>query len=350
MQNSIASSSLSDMNNLNCLLILLSLFSWAPAYAAPPAPVKLIFDTDMGNDIDDALALAMIHTLADRGECELLAVTVTKDHPQAAPFVDLLNTYYGRPSIPIGAVKKGMTPEQSKYTVLAGLRDNGKPKYPHDLLDGTQAPNATAILRATLAEQPDNSVVIAQVGFSTNLARLMESKPDDYSSLDGMALIEKKVKHVEIMAGAFTAIGKNTRFLEYNVVKDIANARKILQSWPTDVIASGFEIGIALPYPARSILEDFRYDKDHPIPAGYQLYEPTPHERPTWDLTSVLHGVRPSHQYFELSPRGTIKVHDDGFTEFAASKDGNRQYLILKSSQRERVREAMTSLTSQPPR
>ena len=94
------------MNNLNCLLILLSLFSWAPAYAAPPTPVKLIFDTDMGNDIDDALALAMIHTLADRGECELLAVTVTKDHPQAAPFVDLLNTYYGRPSIPIGAVKK----------------------------------------------------------------------------------------------------------------------------------------------------------------------------------------------------------------------------------------------------
>ena len=31
-------------------------------------PVPIIFDTDMGNDIDDALALAMIHTLADRGE------------------------------------------------------------------------------------------------------------------------------------------------------------------------------------------------------------------------------------------------------------------------------------------
>ena len=37
----------------------------------------VIFDTDMGNDVDDALALAMIHALQSRGECELLAVTIT---------------------------------------------------------------------------------------------------------------------------------------------------------------------------------------------------------------------------------------------------------------------------------
>jgi hypothetical protein len=59
------------------------------------------------------------------------------------------------------------------------------------------------------------------------------------------------------------------------------------------VVMSGFEIGISLPYPARSILNDFNYVKYHPISAAYQLYMPTPHERPTWDLTSVLHGVRP---------------------------------------------------------
>ena len=35
--------------------------------AAPAAtPVPLIFDTDMGNDVDDALALAMLHAFESR--------------------------------------------------------------------------------------------------------------------------------------------------------------------------------------------------------------------------------------------------------------------------------------------
>ncbi|MEE2676138.1 MAG: nucleoside hydrolase, partial [Planctomycetota bacterium] len=101
------------MNRI-CILFLL-LFT--PLTLTAKAPVKLIFDTDMGNDIDDAMALAMIHSLVSRGECELLAVTVTKDHPQSAAFVDLINTFYGRPDIPIGVVKDGMAKEPSKYTV-----------------------------------------------------------------------------------------------------------------------------------------------------------------------------------------------------------------------------------------
>lgn len=65
--------------------------------------VKLIFDTDMGNDVDDAQALAMIHSLQSRGTLELLAVTSTKDHPLSAPFTDALNTFYGCPKIRIAA-------------------------------------------------------------------------------------------------------------------------------------------------------------------------------------------------------------------------------------------------------
>ena len=58
--------------------------------------VPVIFDTDMGNDVDDALALAMLHALESRGECRLIGVTITKDNPWAAPYVDLVNTFYGR--------------------------------------------------------------------------------------------------------------------------------------------------------------------------------------------------------------------------------------------------------------
>ena len=57
----------------------------------------------MGNDVDDALALAMLHALESRGECRLLAVTITKDNPWSAVYVDLVNTFYGRARIPVGS-------------------------------------------------------------------------------------------------------------------------------------------------------------------------------------------------------------------------------------------------------
>ncbi len=75
--------------------------------------VRLILDTDIGNDIDDALALAMIHGMQNRGEVQFLAVTITKDNRYAAPYMDLVNTFYGRPDMPIGVVKNGKTPEDS---------------------------------------------------------------------------------------------------------------------------------------------------------------------------------------------------------------------------------------------
>ena len=83
-------------------------------------PVRLIFDTDMGNDIDDAIALAIIHALENRGEVQLLAVTVTKDNRWAAPYIDLVNTFYGRPDIPIGVVRHGRTPKDSAVLDEAG--------------------------------------------------------------------------------------------------------------------------------------------------------------------------------------------------------------------------------------
>jgi len=69
-----------------------------PAVVAAPAtrPVRVIFDTDMMTDCDDAGALAVLHVLADRGECEILATVVSVANPWAAACTDAINTYYGR--------------------------------------------------------------------------------------------------------------------------------------------------------------------------------------------------------------------------------------------------------------
>jgi len=323
--------------------------SWASETKNKPIPV--IFDTDIGNDCDDVLALGMIHGLQSRGECKLLAVTITKDHELAAPFTDAVNTFYGRGNIPIGVCRSGVTPDQGKYNGLCKTEDQGKLRFPHDLLSGKDAPSAVSVLRRALAKEEDQSVAIIQVGFSTNVLELLESPADDISPLSGMELVKKKVKLLSIMAGAFQLIpnnGKLVEHLEYNVVQDLKAATKLSEICPIPIVWSGFEIGLALPYPHQSILNDFHYSAHHPIPESYILYEPPPHNRPTWDLTSVLYAIRPNHNYFDLSEPGLVKISSNGLTTH--TKNGQRdRYLILREEQKGRVLEALQLISSQPP-
>jgi purine nucleosidase len=339
---------------LTCLaLLIITVFTLQPTVCLAAEPVRLIFDTDIGNDVDDVLALGMIHSLQARGACRLLGVTITKDSDLSGPFVDAINTFYLRGDTPIGVVRPGKTPEAGKFLPMAAemVNENGKSRYryPHDLLSNRDAPEAVALLRKLLAAEPDGSVSIAQVGFSTNLARLLDSKPDDASPLSGLELVRKKVKVLSVMAGAFTSIGGNPHYCEYNVVQDIANCKKLSEEWPTSVVWSGFEIGIALAYPAESIVKDYGYVADHPVAESYRRYEAPPHNRPTWDLTSVLWAVHPERGYFDLSPTGNIVVEADGFTTFTPVADGRHRYLKLSQIQQSRVLEALVQLSSQPP-
>jgi inosine-uridine nucleoside N-ribohydrolase len=316
-------------------------------------PVKLIFDTDMGNDVDDVIALCMIHSLQKRGAVDLLAVTVTKDHPQAAAFVDAVNTFYGYGDTPIGVVKGGATPEAGRFNLLADEKNpDGTFRYPHDLLSGDESPEATGLIRQILADQPDASVSLVQVGFFTNFARVLDSTADDASPLSGRDLLAKKVKVLSMMAGAFQTVDWNTRHLEYNVVKDVPAAQKLAESWPTPIVWSGYEIGVAAAFPHRSIEEDLNYVPHHPLKESYVLYNPPPHDRPTWDPTALLYALFPDRGYFDLSPAGRVKVEDNGATWFTLDKkgEGPHRFLVMSPEQTERVREAILQLSVEPPR
>lgn len=312
-------------------------------------PVGIIFDTDIGNDIDDGLALAMLHAFQSRCECNLLAVTITKDNTLAAPFVDVVNTFYGRGNIPIGTVRNGVTPEDGNFLrPVLEAETEGKRWYPHRLQSGQDVPEAVELLRKVLSQQPDGSVMIVQVGFSTNLARLLKSEGDENSPLNGVELVKRKVRLLSIMAGAFTEIeGKPYR--EYNVVMDLDSARQLFENWPVPIVASGFEIGLAILYPAQSIENDYRYVLHHPVAQAYGCYIKMPYDRPTWDLTSVLYAVRPERGYFDLSEPGMIQVDEAGHTIFTPQPGGPHRYLMVKEPQIIRVKELFTNLCSQPP-
>lgn len=304
------------------------------------APVPVIFDTDIGNDIDDVLALAMLHSLEARGECRLLGVTLTNPAPPSALFTRMVNAFYGRPELPVGVS-------------TASRQEGAERRYPDAALAGaperwrrTKEPGIEAVrlLRRLLASSPEK-VTVVQVGFSDNLAGLLASKGDAESPLDGPALVREKVALLVAMAGDFAS-----REPEYNVRIDVRAARRVLSDWPTPVVVSGFEVGSQLLYPATSIERHFGYVPWHPVEAAYRAYMEMPYDRPTWDLTAVLYAVRPDAGYFDLSPPGTVEVDDAGTTTFRADPAGTRRYLILPPGGKGRIVEAMTLLVSQPPR
>jgi inosine-uridine nucleoside N-ribohydrolase len=328
-----------------------TLISSTFSQSVPPKspPVKIIFDTDIGNDVDDVLALCILHALQTRGDCELLAVTITKPDELAAPFVDAINNFYGRTNIPIGYTQAGLTNQSGKFLSLANAKDGAAVRYPHSLSRSSDAPPATKLLRKILAGQPDSSVVLVQVGFFSNFAALLDTPGDDSSPLTGRELVKQKVPLLSIMAGSFQTIGNNNHYLEYNVISDIPAAQKLARDWPSPIVWSGFEIGIAAPFPATSIERDFHYVAHHPAAEAYYLYNPPPHNRPTWDPTSALYAVAPERGYFNLSAAGQVTVEPDGFTRFTPSPNGRDRFLILTPDQIPRLKEALVQLASQPP-
>jgi hypothetical protein len=77
------------------------------------SPPDVIFDTDVYGDVDDVLALAMLHALQNRGEMKLVAVTVNTEAQWTASFVDLVNHFYGHGDVPVGLVKGGVAARKS---------------------------------------------------------------------------------------------------------------------------------------------------------------------------------------------------------------------------------------------
>jgi len=300
-------------------------------------PMKVIFETDMGNDVDDALAFAMLMRYVDEGKIELLGVSSNKRDAGSMEYLDQLTTWYGHPEIPLGYVADGMPCDDAVNYALKVVQmedSTGMPlfKRSHEG-DGFFRPSVP-MYRSLLAAQPDSSVTIVSVGFSTNLAQLLDSKGDSITPLAGRELVAKKVKRLVAMAGEFRAnesADSTLRMPEYNVVRDIAAAAKVFAQWPTPVVTSPFELGEKLLYPAQSIINDFG-NEAHPVAEAYKAYLPMPYDRPTWDLTSVLYAVEGENGLFSLSEPGFIRVDSRGGTLFTPAADGNRYILKADSA------------------
>lgn len=311
--------------------------------------INIIFETDIGNDIDDAMALDMLYKYLDSDKINLLAININKEGLAPAEFVDIMNTWYGYPEIPIGIIREGADCETDAVNyaqVIVNLKkEDGTPFFTRSQNNYDKLPEAHELYRKILAEMPDKSVTIVSVGFSTNLARLMETPADQYSSLTGMELISKKVKLLVTMAGHTS----DMNFHEYNVKKDPVAAKIVFEEWPTKIVTSPFEVGISILYPAESIENDFTWaDNRHPMVEAYKAYLPMPYNRPTWDLTSVLYAVE-GDSYFTIHGPFKMEVTELGGAIFIPQPEANRYYLMVDEAQAMTINQRFQELLTTKP-
>lgn len=302
---------------LVCLIFLLSLSG-----AIAKEPVKIIFDSDMGPDFDDVGAITILHALASKGECEILATMASDGYPYIAPTLEVFNRYFRKPAIPIGVPG----PEAPKFSCPNHWNDSLTVKYLPKQKTNKDYPLATEVYRKVLASQPDGSVVIVTVGFLSNLELLLKSGPDQISGLSGKELVAKKIKKWVAMAGGFPEGN------EFNVNQHSKASEYVIKNWPTPILFSGFEIGAKIMTGNKVATKG---SLNSPVHWAYKYclsnYENRQSvNRNSWDHTAVLCAVRNPEDYFYVLGKGTFVCNADGSNTWNVDQNSNHSFLVHK--------------------
>ncbi|MBO4825725.1 MAG: hypothetical protein J5506_00615 [Prevotella sp.] len=295
-----------------------------------PQPVQMILDSDFGSSTDDLFALMMLNHYIDDGLVDLKGIIVDREGEKNAGVVDIFNTYYGHPDIPVGLERNGVKNPRCfiPYNGICDLTDaQGRPLFRRSL-NTSQLPDGYKLYRHLLSKADDHSMVIVAIGFATTLAQLMESGPDEYSQLSGLDLFGQKVKAVYIQSGRFEA---GDSLCGYNMRAASKQSAVFYDKLPknVDLVMSPSNIGDAMDYVPRDVLTDLSYTGINPIKAVYTNYTCDTGQR-MWDTNCLVNAVMGDGQY-HLSPRGFVTFVDKGQESlmlFKPDPNGNARYQV----------------------
>ena len=298
----------------------------------------ILFDSDMGRDLDTALALCMLCGL---GRGRLIAIGVSNSSLDAAAFCDGIARFYGTGGgLPIGLAEDGHKLENTQMLKAAlDLRNSdGQAALRPVVRSVIDTGDPPVVFRNALLTQQDMQGIAVMAGPATNLARTL--------SLNGARdIIATKVRFLVMGAGAFDGASVDPR-----IRIDPAAARKVLADWPTPIVSIGLETAKALPYPGESLESDFAAT-NHPVGASWRAYreiQPEP-SIPAQSILSAHYATNSTAEYFKLSQPGTIEASADGRTTFRASANGKHRHLILDASQKDVVTRAFVALATARP-
>lgn len=211
--------------------------------------IKILLDTDIGSDIDDAVCLAY---LLAQPECELLGITtVTGQAEQRAMMASAL-CKIARKRIPIypGAETPLLAPPRQPEAPQAAAL----PRWDHD----TAFPRGQAVefLRQTIRAHP-GQVVLLPIGPLTNVALLFKADPE----------IPALLKSLVMMCGVF-----NNRETEWNALND-PHATAIVYRAPVALHHSiGLDVTRQVTLKAQEVRERFRHPLLRPVLAFAEVW------------------------------------------------------------------------------
>ena len=278
----------------------------------------IILDTDIGSSTDDLFAMEMLYRYEEHGRCRILGMVVDREGEQNAVYTDVMNTYFGHGDVPIGLVRDGIDSPKVwiDYAHVADIKDtNGLPMFKRSVADYSTLPDGWQLYRKLLAAQPDHSVSIVCTGFVTCLAQLLQSEGDEYSSLNGVELVRKKVKCIYLQGGIFGEAEEP----DFNFAQGANFAQEFFSLWPTDVdmVFSPMETGQAVEYTPEQVISDVSWTDVHPIKQVYMNCNCNTGQR-MWDVMPTVQAVE-GDELFTLSERGNLTVTPKCATIFTAS-------------------------------
>ncbi len=293
------------------LVIAVLLLPLLSLRAETPPKIPLLLDTDIGNDIDDAFALAL---LLRSPEVDLRGVTTVGIDPQArAVMVCRFLTTVGRKDIPVAA---GLAPASGDALGLQRQYVN----HPAAIFNRTSKPqkeNAVDVLYSRLKAEPGKLTLLA-IGPLTNIARLLNDHPD----------CKPWIKRIVLMGGS-VRVGyesKSPPAAEYNIKADIPAAQAVFASGvPLVVVPLDATADVALDEAARRRIFGAGTLLNYQVQNLYQLWD-----QPTPILYDPVAAALAFDDHFAKSEDLHLTVDKDGFTRPGQGKANARVTTSLK--------------------
>jgi hypothetical protein len=295
----------------------------SPVQLPSKLPVDIILDCDPGEDIDDMGDLAILHTLANQGEINIVATMYSAATVYGAPLLEIVNRFYRRPELPIGVPKgTAYTSQNDNYGSFVTER------FYHEVENGQQAPDARHVYRKLLANRAPASVTIVMTGQIRNIYDLYNSPPDEISPMSGAELLTNKVKRLIVVGGLFPS-GLNFNFWTDPRAAGVFN--QLTSNLPISFmgIEQGSDVRIG-----QSILTKQTND---PVRVAFDHYYTTfkTGSRPSWGGLGLLFAAR-GYTYNGTNlfapTKGFIKVERDGSNSWTDNPVSNQEHLTKSQS------------------
>ncbi|CAN5696237.1 nucleoside hydrolase [soil metagenome] len=242
---------------------------------------KILLDTDIGSDIDDAVCLAY---LLAQPQCELLGITTVSGEPEKRAMMASAQCKIAGKSIPIfpGAAQPLLIEQKQPKAPQA----DALTKWAHE----TDFPKNQAVdfLRQTIHAHP-GEITLLTIGPLTNIALLFAIDPE----------IPSLLKQLVLMCGIFTRDDYEDKPLEWNALLDPHATAMVYRAQPPVHRSIGLDVTMQVKLPAAEVRQKFQ----------------TPFLRPVLDFAEIWFAKQASNITFH-DPLAAATIFDPAICQF----------------------------------